>query len=435
MRILPAIVLTLSLLPTLFAAPSPEDYRRVAAEVEANLREHILGVWYPRSVDLEHGGFHENFAEDWTRLSNNNKSIVCQSRLTWTASRIVMRNPEFVGQYRRHADHGAKFLREKMWDAESGGFYWSILEDGRPATGRGREKHVYGNAFGVYALATHHHATHDEASIALAKRAFTWLEEHAHDEVNGGYFENFDADGEPILDKSTPGRDPLGVPYGWKSMNSHIHLLEAFAALYEVWPDELVRDRLQETFEVVRDKIVVEPGAQNLFFTQEWRPLPEHNSYGHDVETAYLLVEAEEILTGETSDRTWNLGRRIVDHSLDVGWDEVNGGFFDGGGVFGPATRRDKVWWVQAEGLNALLLMHTRFGAETDRFWNAFLKEWEFISEHQVDREHKGWLAYLSEEGASRPGANKGDAWTENYHQARALMNVTAMLGRLAAWE
>ena len=418
--------------PFASAAPPPSEYQRLSAEIETNLQEHVLGVWYPRSIDSEHGGFYENFSENWTRRSNNTKSIVCQSRLTWTASRIVLRNAELAEKYLTYANHGATFLRNKMWDHETGGFYWSISKNGRPSTGRGPEKHVYGNAFGIYSLATHFHASHDSASLDLAKTAFAWLEEHAHDSVNDGYFENFDGTGTPIMNSSNGSRDPLGVPYGWKSMNSHIHLLEAFAALYEVWPDTFVKIRLQEVFEIVRDRIVVAPGAQGLFFTQDWRPLPDHDSYGHDVETAYLLVEAEEILRGETSEDTWRIARQIVDHSLDYGWDTEHGGFFDGGGVFGPATRRDKVWWVQAEGLNALLLMHTRFGVETDRFWNAFLQEWAFISDHQIDRKHLGWFANLSEEGVSQPGANKGDAWTENYHQGRALMNVTKMLNALA---
>ena len=119
-------------------------------------------------------------------------------------------------------------------------------------------------------------------------------------------------------------------------------------------------------FALVRDKIAVESvGCLNYLFTPDWKPLPDHDSFGHDVETAYLLTEASAVLGRPEDARTWRLARRIVDHALDFGWDADNGGFYDSGAVFGstPYTT-DKIWWVQAEGLNALLLMHARYGQE-----------------------------------------------------------------------
>ena len=155
--------------------------------------------------------------------------------------------------------------------------------------------------------------------------------------------------------------DHLGTAYGYKSMNSHIHLLEAMTALYRVWPDPMVQTRLRELFVLVRDKIAVEPGCLNLFFTPDWRPVPDHDSFGHDVETAYLLLEAATALKQPDDAKTLAAAKYLVDHALVWGWDERLGGFYDKGAAFTPACGREKIWWTQAEGLNALLLMHVRF--------------------------------------------------------------------------
>ena len=168
-------------------------------------------------------------------------------------------------------------------------------------------------------------------------------------------------------------------------MNSHIHLLEAITALSRVWPDPLVQTRLREVFLIVRDKIAVEPGCLNLFFTPDWRAVPDYDSFGHDVETAYLLLEAAAALKEADDPKTLMVARSLVDHALQWGWDERLGGFYDKGAAFAPAYGREKVWWTQAEGLNALLLMHEHFGGQTRRYFDAFLKQWDFIVNYQVD--------------------------------------------------
>jgi mannobiose 2-epimerase len=300
----------------------------------------------------------------------------------------------------------------------------------RPA--KDGEKHAYGISFAIYSMAIAHAATKDAKPLDLAKQAFEWLERHAHDGKNGGYYEALTRDGKPIM-IGQAGNDFIGTRYGYKSMNSHIHLLEAFTELYRVWPDSGVRKRLDEVFKIVRDKVYVDPGALHLFFNPDWRPVPDHDSYGHDIETAYLLAEAAHALGRPNDAKAWRAGRNLVDHALEVGWDDRNGGFYDAGRTIGPATDRRKVWWVQAEGLNALLLMHEKFGKETTRYWDAFLRQWSFIRNKQTDSTHGGWFSEVTEDGARIPGREKSNGWTDPYHQGRALMNVTETLKRLAS--
>src|SRR5262249_50099541 len=142
-------------------------------------------------------------------------------------------------------------------------------------------------------------ATRDELALKVARDAFDWLETHAHDSAHGGYYEALTREGTPILswDEAAPrGKriDRLGVYYGYKSMNSHIHRLEAIAEFSRVEPTPRAKQRLAEMHAIVRDRIAVEPGALNLYLTRDWRATPAHDSFGHDIETAYLLAESAE---------------------------------------------------------------------------------------------------------------------------------------------
>jgi mannobiose 2-epimerase len=411
----------------------------LADEVEANLRDHILRCWYPHAVDTVRGGFFQNFDASWNRPPEapNLKSIVYQARLTWTAAAASTRTahavPSDAADYRTWARHGARCLREKLWDAQYGGFFWQVSADGSADGPLGVRKQVYGIAFGIYALATVGRATLDADAVDLARSAFLWLDRNAHDAASGGYHELLERDGTPVLVPNTDGRgrtrDAIGTPFGGKSMNTHIHLLEAFTALYQAWPDPVLGQRLDEVLEIVRERIASpDAGYLHMFLTADWRPTSEEDSFGHDVETAFLLAEAAETLGRPDDARTRYVARRLVDHALDVGWDTAHGGFFDEGHPDGPATGRDKIWWTQAEGLNALLLMETRYGGETDRYRRAFEMLWDFVRQHQIDAQHHGWLTRVREDGAPIPGMNKSDAWKDPYHQGRALIHVAGML-------
>jgi mannobiose 2-epimerase len=236
-----------------------------------------------------------------------------------------------------------------------------------------------------------------------------------------------DADGIPPRNDSGGG-----FLAGYKSMNTHIHLLEAMTQLYEVWKDDSVKARLQELLAVVRDRICVEPGVMNLYFTNDWRPIPDHDSYGHDVETAYLMLEAEDVLGVPHDPKTERMARMLVDHALVFGWDEKLGGFYGEGTTFGKTEDKGKDWWVEMEGLNSLLLMHEMYGGKTEVYFKAFQKQLDFIEKHQRDPEFHGLYQRVGEDG--KPLAtDKGQNWKAAYHDGRALLNVSDRLKKLAA--
>jgi mannobiose 2-epimerase len=413
--------------------PTADSYLRLAGQIDTHFRQGVLAKWFPACVDNERGGFSPDFTEDWKRAPGNDKFLVFQGRMTWVSAQVAMRYPDLSAQYAGYARHGVKLLNDVMWDKEHGGLFWGLDGTGAITPRFGEEKHVYGISFGIYGAAAAYEATKDPAALDLAKRTFAWLDAKAHDNANGGYYEALSRTGQPLL--TAPAgkqRDGIGTPYGYKSMNAHIHLLEAFTELHRVWPDRQVEARLRELFLIVRDKIAVPPGCLNYYFTPDWRAVPEHDSFGHDIETTFLLLEAAEELKEPDDARTLAVARSLVDHALDYGWDEKRGGFYDKGSAFGAAYGLDKVWWTQAEGLNALALLHTRFGGQTDRYWKAFLKQWAFIWTYQIDHTHGEWHDTVSAEGKPFPGRAKGQIWKAAYHNGRALMNVAEMLRKAA---
>ncbi|RYX82710.1 hypothetical protein EON83_17995 [bacterium] len=413
--------------------PTPASYKAIGQQTDENLRAHVLSQWFPRAIakDLG-GGFDQNFSENWANTSKGERSVVYQARLTWLASQAALRYAPEAERWKQYASHGASFLRDHMWDSQYGGFFWQ-LQSGKPA--REGEKHAYGIAFAIYALAAHFQATGDARSLDMAQKAFRWLESHAHDPKNGGYYEALTQQGKPIIiaPSTEQPTDVIGTRYGYKSMNTHIHLLEAFAALSEEWKDKTLRSRLSEVFHLVRDTVVVAPpGAMHLYFRPDWKAIPGHDSYGHDIETAYLLVEASTVLGHPDDEQTWNVARALVDHTLEVALDSQNGGIYNEGDTFGAISDADKVWWVQAEALNALLLMHHKYGRAMPRYWEAFQRQWAFIQGRQIDRKNGGWFGHVSKEGQATPGASKSSGWTEGYHQGRALLNVSKLLKEMS---
>ncbi len=414
--------------------PTKDQYTKLAAEMEQTLQRDVLGVWFPRSVNKETGGFYSNFTRDWQRSNGDGKFSVFQGRMVWVASQIVMQRPDQRDQYLPVVEHGFQFLNEVLWDKKNGGFYWGLDDKNQISSRYTDGKHLYGISFGLYGATAAYHATKNQAALDLAKKTFQWIDDHAHDSKNGGYFEWLTRDGNVVQSKSgatSEGVPVAGFPIGYKSMNTHIHLLESFTQLYEIWRDDTLRARLDELLRIVRDKICVEPGVMNLYFTIDWRPIPDHDSYGHDVETAFLILEAEAALGHMPYSKTERMAKLLVDHALAYGWDETNGGFYRDGTTFGTAEDKRKEWWVQFEGLNALLLMHQKYGKETDRYFRAFTKQWQFIKDHQVDKEFGGIFDTVESDGTVKD-FTKSRIWKECYHETRALLNTIDRLKGLA---
>ena len=428
--------------PITYLPAGRDAYRHFAGETEKMLRQDVLDVWYPRAIDMTNGGFYADFARDWSRQPSHGKFSVFQGRMTWVAAEVVLRRPALKAQYLPYVRHGADYLENVLWDKQDGGFFWGLADDGSISPAFTDNKQLYGISFGIYGLAAAYQATHDARELDLAKRAFRWTDEHAHDKEHGGYYEWLTRGGTPM--QAEPYAAVVHVvantdfPVGYKSMNTHIHLLESFSQLLEVWPDPVLRARVAELEHLVRDVITVQPGCMNLFLTNDWHAVPDHDSYGHDVEATYLLDEAAAVLTRagappspQERDRTERVGRMLVDHALAYGWDAAHGGLYHSGSFNGRPDDLLKEWWVEMESLNSLLLLHERYGKTTDVYWRAFQLQWQYIQRYQVDHEMHGEYELIQADGTPL-FTSKGQMWKASYHEARALMNVTERLERMA---
>ena len=337
-----------------------------------------------------------------------------------------------------------------MWDKEFGGFHTFCEKDGPPEEKSIDEKRIYGQAFAVYGLSQYHRMSNDQEALELAKKAFLWMDEYAHDQEYGGYFEFLKRNGTPVqrdgVDKSSLNDNHAT---GLKDYNSSIHLMEAFTELYRVWPDSLVRTRLEEMFFLIRDTFVHPEGYLQLYFYPDWTLVPDntmdelsegndwftqHFTYGHDVETAYLLLETAHILGWGEDGKTHQIAKRLVDHSLESGWDREVGGFYDAGkeieGVINIINNR-KSWWSQIEGLNALILMHTLYPEDPQDYYKLSVKMWEYMDTYLIDKEHGGWYNHSLDISPESATGRKSHAWKTTYHNARGMVNCIHMLRNL----
>jgi mannobiose 2-epimerase len=427
--------------PASTRVPDARTRVALAMRLRASLRDELLAPWYPRAVDRDSGGFLSQFDYRWQPTGAQEKMIVTQARHVWTNARAAQ---FFPGDsiFLPSAAHGFRFLRDRMWDHEQGGFYWLVSRGGVPkADAPGRYvKQAYGTAFGIYALAAYYDVSRDGAALRLAQDAFHWLDAHAHDPRYKGYFNYMERDGAPL--RAGYHNDPP------KDQNSSIHILEAFTELYRVWPDPVLRDRLGEMLLLIRDRIRVDPGYLTLFAQADWTPVSyrdssaaareknhhlDHVSFGHDVETAYLMLEAADALGMGEDATTERLAKQMVDHALRNGWDDAAGGFYDEGyylrdrpGI--TITHDSKNWWAQAEGLNTLLLMADRYPDDPLRYGEKFLKQWTYIDAYLIDHEHGGWYQGGLDKEPDQRTALKGQIWKAAYHDGRALMNVVRRL-------
>ncbi len=437
-------LIALLLLASCRSAEVKQERLALAETIEHSARTVLLDKWYPASIDSVHGGFLSTFTFDFKPTGDQNKMIVTQARHVWTTARAAMAYPE-EDYFIKASAQGVAFLRGKMWDGEYGGFHQLVDRAGNVIANGEEQKTAYGNAFGIYGLSAYVMATGDTAALSLAKKAFRWLEEHSHDPELKGYFQHLKRDGTVIRrDESVPSTSDLG----YKDQNSSIHLLEALTELYQVWPDPLVKERLLEMLVLIRDTITTEKGYLTLFLQPDWTPVTfrdsseevimkhhnlDHVSFGHDVETAYLLMEASHVAGIENDTATWRIARKMVNHALENGWDSVAGGFYDEGYYFRDRpgitiTRDTKNWWAQAEGLNTLLVMANFYPDDDHQYFEKFRMMWNYIDQNLIDHEHGEWYSGGLDKQPELKTALKGHIWKACYHQYRSMENCVKNL-------
>ena len=394
--------------------------------LEKILTENIIPFWYPEVMDYEEGGYRLNHDLQGKWKGRANKSLVAQARTVWFFSRLV--NSEYgTWDHLKAAKHGYEFLRVRMWDKQYGGFFWEVDSSGKIPTKPA--KHLYGQAFALYALSEFALASGDSSAEKLAHELFCFLEEKAHDAQYGGYLEFFQRNWTPVVDgvKSYLSSSP-----SMKLMNTHLHLMEAITTYHHITQDTLSRERLIELILVLSSAVRCETiCACTDKYKRDWTPIDKLTkdciSYGHILENIWLLITACST-AGISNGPLLNFYHNLFQYAVRFGQDKKKGGFYYTGSYNAMASGREKVWWVQAEALMSSLQMYLLTGEEV--YFQCFSRILEWIKRYQIDWEFGDWHAKVNKRG--KPSGDKAGAWKTPYHNGRAIIECIQLLKHMA---
>ena len=388
-------------------------------EITQDLNGNLLPFWKKYSVDPNdpNEGFYGAIAIDGTGKDSAQKHNVLFARYLWTYSSAYR---IFGDQEALQLAHRAyKYLSNYFWDKENGGVFWVLNSDGTVADS---SKMSYGLSFAMYAFSEYYRITQNEESLEKAKQIFKLLEEHAYDKENGGYLEAFSADWQWREGKGMAARQA-------KSMNTHLHLLEAYTNLYRVWPDPEVKKQMEGMIDMFWKHILnTQTHHQELYFAKDWTVSGRYDSYGHDIEFSWLFDEAGKVL-GDTA-----MIRRIQEESVKIAAVQLAEGMNAEGAMIyekeGENNYRKNIqWWVEAEAVVGYLNAYEI--SKDKKFLDAAVGVWNYIKKYIVDKQYGGWYPNLLEDGTPRPNDIKGDGWTCPYHNGRMGFEVYERLHTL----
>ena len=395
-----------------------------AARIRKELTENILPFWMRLSVDRQNGGFYGKIDCEGKPDPQAQRSAVLNTRILWTysaASRLL------GGQYRQMAGRAWDYIIERFWDQERGGIFWMLDHRGAPVSCR---KQIYAQAFAVYAMAEFLRATGHAESMERARQLFQLIEDKSYEAVHQGYLEACSREWGALEDMRLSEKD-LNCP---KSMNTHLHVLEAYTNLLRVWRTPELLARQKELLELTMGRIVdCATGHFKMFFDTQWNSLTDHVSFGHDIEGSWLIVEAAEAAgDADLLDRA----RKLAVHMAQSVYDEArdtDGSIFYEADSSGRLVDPNKHWWAQAEAVVGFYNAWQISGQE--HFLDAAYRAWEYIEDKVIDKARGEWHAKLKPDGTPFTETEDADAclagpWKCPYHNSRMCFEMLERLGK-----
>jgi mannobiose 2-epimerase len=389
------------------------DLKTLAAAVSDHLFGHILPFWCGEAVDHEHGGWMGWLSNDLTPDRAKPKGLIVHARILWAFSAAYRERPEAI--YREMADRALLYLLTRFRDIEHGGAFWRLDDHGRVIED---VKKTYGQAFCIYALAEYHRAFESAAVLQEAKAIFELLEAHAHDDAHGGYFEVCSRDWSTVIEAALSEKDLTEK----KSMNSHLHVLEAYTNLLRVWNDPRVAKRLRELIQLFEERIFDSRTLHlHHFFDEQWNVRSDTYTFGHDIEASWLLREAAEVLGDlEVIKRVESLSARVAEVVLNEAIDRDGALCYEG--KAGAIIDAGKECWPQAEAVIGFLNAYELSGEK--KFLEAAQRVWSFIDRHLVDRVNGEWFWRINEDGRPDLALPKVSEWKGPYHSSRMCLEL-----------
>lgn len=388
------------------------NFSALQKQVNDELILNILPFWSNQMADPR-GGFYGQINGNNHLIESANKGGILNARILWTFSTafLHLKNPD----YKAMADRAQEYILNHFFDSESGGTFWSVTPDGNPAD---TKKQIYAQAFFIYALSDHYRATANKTSLDKAIELFHLVEKYSFDVVENGYFEAYSRDWKLLEDLRLSAKDANEK----KTMNTHLHILEAYTNLYRVWKNEELATRLENLVLIFTDKIVNKKTLHlGLFFDENWNCKSNIVSYGHDIEASWLIDEATRVLGNDF------LLKKVQQICIAVAEAACEGLQTDGSLIYecNPDenhTDFDRHWWVQAEATVGFLNTHELTG---ETIWlERALKCWYYIKENLVDRENGEWFWSIRADGTKNRNDDKAGFWKCPYHNSRMCIEV-----------
>lgn len=380
---------------------------------ENELNNNILPFWKSNMVDSENGGFYGQINYNMQVIHDAPKGLILNSRLLWTfsAAYSYTRSEEDLSM----ASRAYKYLKGFFYDDIYGGYYWSVRNTGEP---NDTKKQIYALAFAMYGFSEYYKITREPDALARAIALFKIIEDHAFDKDHNGYIDAYARDWSEMDDIRLSEGD-MNVP---KTMNTHLHVIEAYANLYTVWKDSLLKSRLENLVRIFLGKIISSKDYHlNLFFSKEWDSKSSVISYGHDIEAGWLIHESALIHGSELLIREVE---KVVPKITDVALQGLSplGGLFHEGDRKGKHVDNQLEWWPQAEAMVGLLNSYEI--TKNEKYLDYALQIGRFTNDYIIDRINGEWHYRVDSEGKPVESYVKAGFWKCPYHNGRTCLEI-----------
>ncbi len=375
-------------------------------------RDAILDFWAKNSLDLVNGGFIGKLDCSGKKDYSSIKGGVLNARILWTFSSAWMATGNSI--YQEIADRAFEYMKNHLIDPINGGTYWSVDASGNKLDGR---KQIYGLAFAIYGFSEYYKISKNQEALIIAKNLYLEIEKHSFDHKSNGYFEAFAEDWSALSDMRLSDKDLNAT----KTMNTHLHILEAYTNLYAIFPDKQLADKIENLLTIFNEKIIDSTlGQLNLFFDDDWNSLSKRYSFGHDIEASWLLLDAALAIQKNEMIEIWKNKAILISEIIQKNINP-DGSLYHEIDVENRHIDKHREWWVSAEAMVGFL--NTYKITNDKKYLNAVFSLWDFIKKHIKDTENGEWHWGVLDE-YSKMKEDKIGFWKCPYHNYRACQEI-----------